>query len=321
MQSLILSGLKRIATLKSRISKQNQLFILIYHRVLDAPDFMRPWEVDKQQFSWQMELLATHFNALPLHDDLQQLKNNTLPSLAVAITFDDGYADNLLNAAPILKKHNLNATFFIASGYLDGGRMWNDTVIETIRTTTTKTLDLTAIGLGCFDISTPDQKSLAAQKILQKVKYLDPLKRQACAHHITGLSKEDLPNNLMLTTEQLRHLQQSGMEIGGHTVTHPILANLNEAEAKWEILENKQTLETLLGASIRYFAYPNGKPIQDYSPEQIGLVKQSGYLSALSTQAGVANKRSDLWQLPRFTPWDKSPITFMTRMIKLYSSY
>ncbi|MGZ3814607.1 MAG: polysaccharide deacetylase family protein, partial [Mucilaginibacter sp.] len=120
------------------------------------------------------------------------------------------------------------------------------------------------------------------------------------------------------TTGQLKQLHQSGMEIGGHTVNHPILAKLDPKTAEKEILENKMFLENLLNTPLRYFAYPNGKPGTDYLSQHGQLIKDAGYQAALSTQWGVAQQTDDRWQLPRFTPWDNSPIKFMLRMIRLY---
>ncbi len=319
MQKIILQGLKQFATLTSGPGRRKKLFILIYHRVLDKPDFMRPGEVDKQAFAWQMELLANYFNVLPLPEALEKLKNDQLPARAVSITFDDGYADNYLNALPILKKNNLNATFFIATGYLNGGIMWNDQVIEAVRRLDSDTLDLTPYGLQCFDVKTTEKKSAAAQQVLQKIKHLPTQKRQTIADFMTTQVKS-VPNHLMMTNEQVVQLHRAGMEIGGHTVTHPILANLDEDQAAQEINQNKQTLEQLLQQKIRLFAYPNGKPGTDYRPEQIKLIKAAGYQAAVSTQWGVANKDSDFYQLPRFTPWDEQPSKFMGRMVWMYKN-
>ena len=173
--ALLLKLLEPLATLASGIGKQKKLLIMIYHRVLDEPDFMRPGEVDKEAFTWQMELLAKHFNVLPLSEALERMQNDTLPPRAVCITFDDGYADNYTNALPILKQLNLTATFFIASGFLDGGRMWNDTVIESVRNSKSALLDLTKIGLGKFDVGNEIQKYEAAIQIIQLIKYSIPL--------------------------------------------------------------------------------------------------------------------------------------------------
>jgi peptidoglycan/xylan/chitin deacetylase (PgdA/CDA1 family) len=213
-----------------------------------------------------------------------------------------------------LQKNNLSATFFIATGYLNGGIMWNDQVIEAIRRQELDTLDLTHYGLHCFDISTPEKKSAVAQQVLQKIKHLPTQKRQTIADYIADQVKT-IPSHLMMTDEQLIKLHQAGMEIGGHTVTHPILVNLDDQKATQEIVQNKQTLEQLLQQKIRLFAYPNGKPDTDYRVEQIKLLKAAGYQAAVSTQWGVANKNSDFFQLPRFTPWDQDAVKFMGRMI------
>ncbi|NOT12409.1 MAG: polysaccharide deacetylase family protein [Methylococcaceae bacterium] len=317
-QALILKLLRLVCTSVSGLGRQKKLFILIYHQVMDQPDFMRPWEIDKAAFSWQMALLAKYFNVLPLHDALENIANDSLPSRAICITFDDGYANNVTNALPILMVHKLPAIFFIASGYLDGGRMWNDSVIEGIRTLTTPTLDLTAMGLTSYDIGTPDKKADAAVEIIRQIKHLQPDVRSKYADHIASLAKT-MPDDLMMSSEQLVQLHASGMEIGGHTVTHPILATLTPDAVKQEVIDNKIALETLLNTSIRYFAYPNGKPDQDYLQDQVSIIKACGYDAALSTQAGVTQKYQDRWQLSRFTPWDNNPIRFMLRIVMMYA--
>ncbi|NOR71701.1 MAG: polysaccharide deacetylase family protein [Methylomarinum sp.] len=317
MQSLILFALRFIATLVSGFGKNKKLFILIYHRVLDESDYMRPAEVDKKVFTWQMNLLSNYFNVLPLDEALEKIETGMLPSRAVSITFDDGYSDNYLNALPILKKYDLKATFFIASGYLNGGMMWNDQVIESIRRMTSEKLDLTDVGFGAFSISDEIQKSTAADQIINKIKHLESNERQDIADFISSKVKK-MPTDLMMTDEQLIKLHQAGMEIGGHTVSHPIMANLDADEVKKELKNNKQTLEKLLNTSLRFFAYPNGKPNVDYKPEQIEQVKLQGYKGAVSTEWGVVGLNSDIFQLKRFTPWDTHPVKFMLRMIMRY---
>lgn len=317
MRSIIFQVLKQMATVASGLGADKKLFILIYHRVLDEPDFMRFGEVDKKEFTWQMELLHKYFNVLSLQEGMEKLKSQTLPSRAVCITFDDGYADNYLNALPILKRYNQHATFFIASGYLNGGLMWNDQVIESVRRVSTHTLDLTGIGLKSYDVSDDQEKSAAAQKIIQAIKHMKMGQRQILADKIASGIK-DMPVDLMMSDEQLIRLQQAGMEIGGHTVSHPIMAKLDKETVAQELMDNKKVLESLLKITVRFFAYPNGRPDIDYLSEQVDQVKEQGYEGAVSTQWGVADKTSDVFQLPRFTPWDKHPIKFMLRMIRAY---
>lgn len=317
--AFLLSLLQPLATLASGIGKRRKLLIMIYHRVLDEPDFMRPGEVDKVTFTWQMQLLAKHFNVLPLAEAMDRMQNDTLPSRSICITFDDGYADNYNNALPILQKFNLTATFFIANGFLNGGRMWNDTVIEAIRNFSDSVLDLTEIGLGQFDMFSENQKVQATNKIIQQIKHLAIEKRDEYTAYIAAQS-QNLPDDLMMTSEQLKKLYQSGMEIGGHTVNHPILAKLDDEAANREIQQNKLFLEQLLNVTSRFFAYPNGKPDADYLQQHLQMVRQNGYQAAVSTHWGVATQSSDPWQLPRFTPWDNTPLKFMIRILSTFNT-
>lgn len=319
MQSIALKIGQLLCTLLSGLGKQKKLLILIYHQVMDRPDFMRPWEIDKTAFGWQMELIAKYFNALPLHEALEKMADGSLPPRAVCITFDDGYANNYTNALPILLNNHLSATFFIASSYLDGGRMWNDSVIESIRRLPEAQLDLGAIGLGSYDIGSPDKKACVALEILRKIKHLQPEIRARYTEYLMSLI-DDLPDDMMLSSQQLIKLYQSGMEIGGHTLTHPIMANLTSEAVQKEVADNKNDLEQLLDARIRYFAYPNGVPGKDYLPDQIQIIKECGYDAALSTKPNVASQHDDRWQLPRFTPWDKTPLRFMLRIAKMFYS-
>src|SRR5205814_8341026 len=119
-----------------------------------------------------------------------------------------------------------------------------------------------------------------------------------------------LPNNLMLTTEQLRGLRDAGMEIGAHTVNHPILSRLPAVHARREIADSKARLEAILGERVSLFAYPNGKPGQDYLPEHVQLVREAGFDAAVSTHWGACDRHVDAYQVPRFTPWHEGHTAF-----------
>lgn len=110
-----------------------ELSILIYHRVLARPDPLFPGEVDRALFERQLRLLKRFYTVLPLSVAVQRLRDGSLPPRAACITFDDGYADNAEHALPLLRQYGLHATFFIATGYLNGGQMWNDRVIDAVR--------------------------------------------------------------------------------------------------------------------------------------------------------------------------------------------
>ena len=119
----------------------------------------------------------------------------------------------------------------------------------------------------------------------------------------------------MMTREQVRQLRSEGIEIGGHTVTHPILARIDDREAFQEIADNKDDLEGLLGERLRLFAYPNGKPGEDFAPVHAVMAKRVGYEAAVTVRHGVATSKTDPFWLPRFTPWDRTPTRFALRLL------
>lgn len=292
---------------------ENRLSILIFHRVLESYDFMRPDEITADEFDKKMELIKKYFTPLPLNEAIDRLKEGSLPKRAICITFDDGYRDNAEVAYPILKKWNIPATFFIATGFLNDGRMWNDTVIETIRVCSKNELDLSKLGLGLFKLGTRQQREQSAQKIIQNIKHCPQDERAKMVEAIASHASL-LPNNLMMEAKQVAMLSENGMEIGGHTVTHPILATLSADKVEQEIAQGKTTLENLIQRPVTSFAYPNGKPGQDYLLEHADIVKQLGFKAAVSTKWGVSDSKTDRFQLNRFTPWDKSESKFMLRL-------
>ena len=162
------------------------LSILIYHRVLAQPDPLFPGEVDRVLFERQLRLLRRFYTPLPLPQALQRLQDGSLPPRAACITFDDGYADNAEHALPLLQRHGLHATFFIATGYLNGGQMWNDRVIEAVRHATAATLDLGDLGLGPLPLANMAQRRAAIGHVLGKLKYLPFEQRQRLAAEEIG---------------------------------------------------------------------------------------------------------------------------------------
>lgn len=263
-----------------------------------------------------MNWVSSWFNVLPLDEAILLLKKGLIPSKAACITFDDGYADNFTIALPILKKYKLTATFFVSTGFLDGGRMWNDTIIESLRSYSNNTLDLTPLGLEPMPLNNTVEKILAIEFLLKKIKHLNPDCRSKFTNLFSELTQSELPNNLMMTSDQVRGMRKAGMLIGAHTVTHPILAGTASKLAEYEISESKSFLENLLREKIELFAYPNGKPDSDYSPNHVALVKELGFKAAFSTTHGCASMDSDLFQIPRFTPWDKKKIWFGGRILR-----
>lgn len=311
-----LSGLSLLSTAVLPSGRAAKLSILIYHRILPFPDPMFESEPDAREFEQHMALLANYFTVLPLSEAVQRLKNGRLPRRAACVTFDDGYADNAEVALPILQRLGIPATFFICTSFLGGGCMWNDRVIESVRAANGTMLDLTPIGLGCHSIETHAHRRRAVDHLLPGLKYLSPEDRREGVSQIEKIASVILPDNLMMTQEQVRALSNAGMEIGGHTVSHPVLTSIDNETVRDEISRGKEELASITGERIRCFAYPNGKPGKDYVRRHVEIVQSLGFEAAVSTAWGAANRHADPYQLPRFTPWDKSPERFMLRLIQ-----
>lgn len=306
---ILKQGLKLFAP-GGRLGK---LQILLYHRVLKEPDPLRPWEIDRHQFDEQMQALSNYYQILPLSEAMQLMQEKALPPQAVCITFDDGYEDNVSVALPILQKLNIPATFFIATGFLSGQLMWNDRVIESLRQYQGDTLDLSVLGLSVYSTNSIEAKNQCIHSIINTIKHKNSLERHKIVNSIVrkiGVAFDAL----MMNENGVRTLAQAGMEIGAHTVTHPILKSISLKEAETEILKSKKTLESILGQSIKYFAYPNGYPSRDYGLEHSRMLKRLGFKNGFSTWWGAADADMDPYQLPRFTPWDRSTLRFMLRL-------
>ena len=209
--------LKGLAQLMSPGGSRARLSILIFHRVLSGQDPMFPAEQDVVRFDQVLSWLGKWFQVLPLDIAIMQLRSGTLPGRAAAITFDDGYADNVTNALPILKRHGMTATFFVATSFLDGGRMWNDTLVEAIRRCPAPSLDLGEGGLGAFKLGSVDERRLAIDSLLRRVKYLEPDKRNQASTLVQDVAAQALPDDLMMTSRQVIQLRDAGMQIGAHT--------------------------------------------------------------------------------------------------------
>jgi peptidoglycan/xylan/chitin deacetylase (PgdA/CDA1 family) len=296
--------------------RRARLSVLVFHRVRSRPDPLFPGEADAASFDMLMRHVRSRFHVLPLVSAVRALASETLPPRALAITFDDGYADNLTIAAPILARHGLPATVFIATGYLDGGCMFNDVVIDAVRCTRAKVLDLRDLGLGVHPTDTHAERRQAIDAVLGTIKYRPPSERHRLAEETARAAAVPLPPSPMLTRQGVRELAAAGIEIGAHTVSHPILNEVPASVAREEIGGSKQALETITDRSVRLFAYPNGVPGRDFGDEHVRMVREAGYAAAVTTAPGTARATTDPFQLPRFTPWSRDPLKFDLLMIR-----
>lgn len=304
------------SAMKLGAERNDRVCVINYHRILPAQDPLLASEPDLPTFRWQMELLARSFNVLPLSEALARLDGGRLPPRAVCITFDDGYRSLHDLGLPVLREFRLPATVFVTSGHVDKGNMWNDRIIDAVQALPDGRLDLSEFGLGDYALGTVLERRTAIDTLTERSKYLPPPARHDVIERLSALSGRDPAPELMLTREMVLNLDRHGVEIGAHTVSHPILTSLDDASARAEIVVGKQELEAILGKPVRLFAYPNGKIGKDFDARHAAMVREAGFDAAFTTAVGAITRSQDRYQLPRSRPWDRTPLRFGLRLLR-----
>ena len=305
-----------ICRLLGQATSRNKLSILIYHQVLAAPDPMRPNEPDRQRFRWQMQLLRKHFNPLPLHEAIQLLREERLPANSVCVTFDDGYLNNLEIAQPILEEFGIPATVYVATAFSAGINMWNDRLIDLIGDTKLSSLNLSPLEQEEVKLGGWDERRALVKRLIPMIKHQDFRERQQVVDKLYQENRQSEYPVKMMTPAQVQTLASLGIEIGAHTVDHPILKSHTATEQKYQLATSKNTIEAWLDKPVLGFAYPNGQPEHDYTQQTVELVAEQGFEYAVSTRWGISIPQSDQYQLNRFTPWDKNPKRFHMRLVQ-----
>lgn len=295
--------------------QRGRLTVLMYHRLLNQADELHDFGTLATDFDAQMRALSEVFNVLPLDVAVERMRAGALPPRAVCITFDDGYRDNLELACPILVRHGLTATFFVASGVFESGIMFHDAVSEVIRRHSGDSVDLGWLGLGTIGLRTPAQRAEAIVRIAAHIKPFDPKERGVVTRRLADSAGVEIPRNLMMNADEVRKLVAAGMTIGGHTHDHPILTSIPDDEVREQILLNRRCLESLTDAPLTLFAYPNGKPDQDYAARHASIVRDCGYSAAVTTAFGSGGIETDPLQIPRIAPWDRNVRRFVVRLL------
>jgi peptidoglycan/xylan/chitin deacetylase (PgdA/CDA1 family) len=295
---------------------EGRLCIVNYHRILARPDPLLESEPSIDTFRWQVALLKQCFNVMPLAQAVQALAHERMPPRAVAITFDDGYRSTHDLALPILREFDLPATVFVTTGHMeDEGSMWNDIILEAVRRLPHTAIDLQELGMGVYPMQTPEVRKQTATALTERCKYLTPPARAALTAKLQALADADLSQDLMLTAEMVRTLSCNQVEIGGHTVSHPILTRIDDATARREIIDNKVHLESIIGKPVTLFAYPNGKRGSDFDERHVQMVREAGYRAAFTTVTGAATRHDNTFEFPRSRPWDKGRLMFAGRLL------
>lgn len=288
-QSLRWTGRLRAAEGRARSS----LSILCLHRVLPAPAraayFDPVLAITPEALDTICATLAPRARVLPLAEAVEAWTQGASDRPIVALTFDDGYQDNRIHAAPVLARHGVRASFYVVSDLVGADAPpWYDRLGAAVQR-------LTASGQPVDADGQPSAQAASPTQVVARAKELAPEARRARVDELEarGGGAPVFPEeDRIMSWEDLRALQEAGHEIGSHSRSHEILPQLDDAQLSIEILDSKQQLEDGLGAPVRSFCFPNG----DYDARALALVEQAGYEAALSTLPG-----NNLAGEPRFT--------------------
>jgi peptidoglycan/xylan/chitin deacetylase (PgdA/CDA1 family) len=310
--------------------------ILMYHRV---SNFKPGHEgasfetgVTAEKFELHMKYLKDEMTPIPLDDMVVYLKNGKrLPKKAVSITFDDGYADNYLNAYPSLKKYGIPATIFIVSGAMDSGEIfWWDKISEILKMTKKDSLKI-----DFLNDYIPEKISASQHEIpLQNSSEKDHAQNILCSwfnkikpSHINRMVDEiqrrlEVPSiaiesdrHRILSPQELKEMAENGISYGAHTMTHLNLATSPISDAEREIRESKKWLEELLGKTVNSFAYPYGKP-EHFNNDVVKIVSDCGFQAAYTAIPGVVSHRSHMYEMCRVGMGNQSLPDMITHINK-----
>jgi len=252
--------------------------VLCYHGVRDdrwaaGTMVFEDLHVRAGELEAHCRLLRETCQPISLTDWRTALRNgSSLPARPVLVTFDDGYRTVFTLARPLLQRYGIPAAVFVCSQPVERRRLfWHDAVAQ-----------------ACGE---PEVQRLKAAPFNQW--------QTSCEQYAREAAGDD--PHAPLTAAEVRALAATaGIEIGAHTVAHPILARASRAEQREQIQRNKTVLEQWTGGAVTAFAYPNGRPEVDYTKDTVELVKESGFALAFTTRHGFAGTAEPALEHSRF---------------------
>jgi glycosyltransferase involved in cell wall biosynthesis/peptidoglycan/xylan/chitin deacetylase (PgdA/CDA1 family) len=316
--------------------------ILLYHSVACSPT--DPWalHVTPEHFAEHLQILQSYSHNASLPELLETLQDREVPGPLVAVTFDDGYANNLHAAKPLLERFQVPATVFVAVGSLENpGELWWDELDGILMQPGTLPDSLQIQVNGRRFIWNLGDAAHYTEKTYRRFRSWrawknPPGPRQALYRSLWGLlhrlpvgEREQVLDELrawagtanicrpthrcLSRAEALALADGPWVTLGAHTVSHPSLSTLSVDAQQNEIEESRSRLVELLGHPITSFAYPFGKR-SDYSEETMAIVRQAGFTSACTSVHGVVGPSTDRFQLLRLHVHDWDGATFSRRL-------
>jgi len=297
------TGLGRL--LSQSMGRWNGLVVFNYHRLgnpADSPFDRALFSAGQEEFEQQVRFLKKNYDVLHVADLDQALSRR---GRSVMLTFDDGYRDNYELAFPVLKQCQIPATFFITSGFIDETPVaWWDEIAWMVRHSPENgSLPETKLW-PAFSLASVLDRDVAIPALLRRYKQLSSdqttlfLEELAVAT-ASGRCPRQLASDLWMNWDMIREMDQAGMDVGGHTMSHPVLANISVETQNVEITGSKSRIEEEIGHAITAFSYPVGHA-QSFTANTKQILQAAGYRWAFSFSGGFQSTgTADDFDLPR----------------------
>ncbi len=296
--------------------KINKLAVLTYHRVSEIDCIDNSGALSEVKFEEQLLWLKKYFVILDIEYALKLMATHSLPKRAIVITVDDGYIDSFTRIFPLLIKHNLTGSFFIATSGIKAGYLWDEWIYSALMNVPVQTTSISFAGEE-LSLATHNNKLKAIKIVIKIIKYSSLQNREYLINDLQEQTGKVIIKHQFLTPNNLQDMQEAGMYIGAHTHNHPILSLEDADTAKQEMLSSKNILEGILNNSVDYIAYPNGKSEYDFNELHQQQAKDIGFKAAFSTDWGC-NNNENLFALKRMTAWDLNEVKFVIRLALSY---
>lgn len=330
-------------TLRRRFARPRRgAVILAYHRIADVSLDPSGLSVGARRFAEQMAALVRVADPVPLAHIAAGRRHGRHGRTAVAVTFDDGYLDNLVEAKPVLDRLGVPATVFVPTAVIGrNAPSWWDELEAMVFGAATLPPDLDLVIGGqrlvmvvCDDggvadhggryrewrvwsdpASTPRQRLYT--RLWQVLRALPAAEQEIGLNALAawcGYDRQRPPSHPTLDVAGVRALiAGSGIELGGHTLSHAPLVNLPADRQREEIEANKRSLEALAEVKISAFSYPYGLVSDDVAH----LVREVGFTAAVTTAGGAVTARTDSLRLPRLAVGDWDGEVFTAELSRL----
>ena len=289
--------------------------ILAYHSVTEEPQLIENIMASRARadFERHMQTLAHKFRPVTVEEVAQFARSGRrLPPHAVAVTFDDGFADNYEVALPILNRYGVPASFYIMVDAVENGRLpWYCRIRYAFNTTKKSGWQDPPSGRS---FRLPEERAAALTLAWESgAKLTGSVLLEFIGRVEESLETEpaNAPHGLMMTWDQVQGLRKAGHTVGAHTLSHPNLAQLSASEARSEILGSKKRLEQEIGEAVVHFSYPHPALNPHWSQQTLEITREAGFQSAVLTTPGPVRRGDESLAMKRInTPADLDQFTW-----------